>query len=397
LKRSIKFVMAVLAAAVIMTACPLQTKAEKKAEAKSENKAVNKKGTYHVAQDGTGDFANIATAVVSVPSGSTLIIHEGIYNEALDIIGKVINMKGVSRDRCVIQYDTANYSRVPLNISGGIYDNLTIKGYHKSNNLATFQGYAIHIDNDTLAGQTVTFNNCNIISENAFCVGIGLRRGARVAFRGCNFVAKKQGVILFHDSQTPALAGKAYLSLEGCNINNSTPELIVTQCLSPASVTEVTFKNNNVVGVGDGGCLAYGSYAGDGAGWMGAHNVILTKSSAGNNVMSMNYADMKQYQATLTEQARANAATLSVSNQSVSPSGKYYTLRTEDGIEINVPVENIDNYQSVGQVSTKEVAAQNNSQPASEVSPSGKYYTITTEDGRQVNIPAENVDTPHIY
>ena len=44
-----------------------------------------KKGTYHVAHDGTGDFTSLSTAVVLVPSGSTLIVHEGIYNEALDI------------------------------------------------------------------------------------------------------------------------------------------------------------------------------------------------------------------------------------------------------------------------------------------------------------------------
>jgi len=369
------------------------------------------RGTYHVSKDGTGDFTTIASAVVIVPSGSTLIIHEGVYNEALNILGKVINMRGVSKENCIIQYDTANYSKVPLNISGGIYDNLTIKGYHKSNDLAAFQGYAIHIDHDSLAGQTVTFNNCNIISENAFCVGIGLRRGARIAFRGCSFVAKKQGVMLFHDSQTPALAGKAYLSLENCSLNNAAQELIVTQCLSPASTTELTFKNNYVKGLGDGGCLAYGSYAGSGSGWMGAQNVFLTKSSAGNNIMSFNYADIAKYQASLTETAKLNAANLMAGSNNlypnVSPSGKYYTIRTEDGREINVPVENIDNYTTPNteinasvagntlaeQVNNTAVVSDLNiGKTESSVSPSGKYYTIRTEDGIEVNVPVENID-----
>lgn len=415
-KKSIfaKCVVAVLTAAFILTAmpeCVSVTWAAKTEEKKQDtekrvntyepmNRETYRKGTYHVALDGTGDFTNISSAVVSVPSGSTLIIHEGIYNEALSILGKVINMRGVSKEKCIIQYDTANYAFVPLNISGGTYENLTIRGYHKSDKLAAFQGYAIHIDHDSLAGQAVNFNNCNIVSENAFCVGIGLRRGARIAFRGCNFLAKKQGAILFHDSQTPTLAGKAYLSLENCNINNSAPELLIAQCLSPASTTELTLRNNNVSGIGDGGCLAYGSYAGDGKGWMGAHNVFLTKNSTGNNIMSFNYADLAKYQDSLSIQARANAAKLEASNyySNVSPSGKYYTVTTEDGKEINIPVENIDNYSVHDTGKANESNNGVNALPsqskygANEISPSGKYYTITTEDGIEINVPVENID-----
>ena len=276
----------------------------------SSAKQTYAKGTYHVSKDGTKDFTSIATAVVLVPSGSTLIIHEGVYNEALNIQNKLINMKGVSKDKCIIQYDTANYSHVPLNIAAGTYENLTIKGYHKAQKTGAFSGYAIHIDCDSLAGQAVTFNNCNIISENAYCVGIGLRKDAKISFRGCTFVAKKQGVMLFHDSQNPSLAGKASINIENCVLNNSAESLIVTQCISDASVTNLTCKNNTVYGIGDGGCLAYGSSAGNGNGWMGACNVYLTASSAGNNIMSLNYIDMVNYRETLSLQAMNAAQTL---------------------------------------------------------------------------------------
>ena len=276
----------------------------------SSAKQTYAKGTYHVSKDGTKDFTSIATAVVLVPSGSTLIIHEGVYNEALNIQNKLINMKGVSKDNCIIQYDTANYSHVPLNIAAGTYENLTIKGYHKAQKTGDFSGYAIHIDCDSLTGQAVTFNNCNIISENAYCVGIGLRKDAKISFRGCTFVAKKQGVMLFHDSQNPSLAGKASINIENCVLNNSAESLIVTQCISDASVTNLTCKNNTVYGIGDGGCLAYGSSAGNGNGWMGTSNVYLTASSAGNNIMSLNYIDMVNYRETLSLQAMNAAQTL---------------------------------------------------------------------------------------
>ena len=304
------------------------------------------KGTYHVAKDGTGDFTSLATAVVLVPSGSTLIIHEGVYNESLDIQSKLINMKGVSKEKCILQYDTSNYVHVPLNIAAGTYENLTINGYHKTKQTAPFAGYAIHIDCDSLTGQSVAFNNCNIISENAFCVGIGLRKGAKIAFRGCNFTAKKQGVMLFHDSQTPDLAGKASINIENCVLNNTAENLVVTQCISPASTTNITFKNNTVIGNGDGACLAYGSYAGDGNGWMGANNVVLTSASAGNNIMSFNYADMAKYK----EMMAATAAKAAIERDAkLGPngkkkSGKFYTIVDDYGREVNVPAENIDGF-----------------------------------------------------
>lgn len=304
------------------------------------------KGTYHVAKDGTGDFTSLATAVVLVPSGSTLIIHEGVYNESLDIQSKLINMKGVSKEKCILQYDTSNYVHVPLNIAAGTYENLTINGYHKTKQTAPFAGYAIHIDCDSLTGQSVAFNNCNIISENAFCVGIGLRKGAKIAFRGCNFTAKKQGVMLFHDSQTPDLAGKASINIENCVLNNTAENLVVTQCISPASTTNITFKNNTVIGNGDGACLAYGSYAGDGNGWMGANNVVLTSASTGNNIMSFNYADMAKYKemmaATAAKAAMERDAKLGPNGK--KKSGKFYTIVDDYGREVNVPAENIDGF-----------------------------------------------------
>lgn len=408
-------VMAVIAAVVVLipgTVFGADTNANTKSTAANANAKAQpaySRGTYSVARDGSGNFTTITQAVMSVPSGSTLIIHEGIYNEALDLRGKIINMRGTSRDACVLQYDTADYVRVPLNIAGGTFENMTIKGYHRAAKSGAFSGYAIHIDSDTLAGQAVNFNNCNIISENAFCVGIGLRRGARIAFRGCNFTARKQGMMLFHDSQTPSLAGNASISVENCVINNSTESLVISQCISNASTTTLTFRNNTVIGVGDGGCLAYGS-AGNGNGWMGASNVILAKGSEGNNIMSFNYSDMAKYNASLAQSSLAAVNKRGAANTGVSKSGKYYTIRQEDGTEVNVAAENIDEFSfenygiapgTEGAV-MPEGAIQRAPQPqpvapaASTISggtPGGqKYYTILTEDGIEINVPAGPID-----
>ena len=339
-----------------------------------------KKGTYTVALDGTGDFTSIATAAVMVPSGSTLIIGEGIYNEEITIQNKLINMRGVSKEKCVIQYDTCNYMHVPLNIAAGTYENLTINGYHK-NKMASVPGYAIHIDCDALTGQAVNFNNCNIISENAFCVGIGLRKGAKIAFRGCNFTAKRQGVMLFHDSQNPALAGQASLSIENCVLNNMADGLVITQCLSPSSSTNLTFRNNTVVGNGDGFCLAYGSFAGGGSGWMGASNVNLTRNSAGNNIVSFNYDELEMYKADI---AAKSAQFMAVRDKDILPNGKKkssktYVITDEQGREVFVSAETIDGYTTYDDGTVeKQKQVQN---------PAVAQQTVTVDPGQQIAAP----------
>lgn len=287
----VKKLLACVAALFILTIGFLITDTDVYASSAEVPKKANeyRRGTYHVAKDGTGDFTSIATAVALVQSGSTLIIHEGVYNEAMSIQTKAVNMRGVSRENCVIQYDTSEYATVPLNIVSGAYENLTIYGYHKAESKGMFCGYAVHIDCDTMVNQTVRFSNCNIISENTYCLGIGLRKGTKIVLNNCNLTSKKQGCILFHDSQTPQLAGKANIVIENCTFNNSAENLIVTQCISPSSRTDITFRNNTVIGNGDGYCVAFSSYVGEGAGWLGAQNVFLTPNSTGNNIVSFNY------------------------------------------------------------------------------------------------------------
>ena len=58
---------------------------------------------YTIKQDGTGDFASISEAVAAVPSNSTLIISEGVYNEQVMIKDKTIHLEGTDRENCILQ------------------------------------------------------------------------------------------------------------------------------------------------------------------------------------------------------------------------------------------------------------------------------------------------------
>ncbi len=81
---------------------------------------------YTVKQDGTGDFASISEAVAAVPSESTLVIYEGIYNEQVNIVDKTVHLEGINRENCIIQYNGDNYFESPLSVAAGKINNLTI-------------------------------------------------------------------------------------------------------------------------------------------------------------------------------------------------------------------------------------------------------------------------------
>lgn len=345
-----------------------------------------KAATYTVKQDGSGNFTSIAQGVASVPSGSTLMIYPGVYNEHVDIINKTVNLIGTDRNTCVLQYETSHYTRVPLNFGAGTIQNLTIKGYRSgsipapvpvissspvtSGNRAPGEalsqaeidayvayvrgqsaapassapiapaapsldshvpgeplsqaeidayvayvrgqsasptpatpataavpavptitpanatGYAIHLDQDYIYGKSVLIKNCNIISEYASCIGMGLRGGASVTITGCIFTSRSQGIVFFHDTNNPGLCGNASLNFTSNTMNSNGSFFIMTTALSPACNVNLTFNSNYVSG--NTNCAIVNLYQGAGQGWMGLNNYFLSASSVGNNVAFLN-------------------------------------------------------------------------------------------------------------
>ena len=83
---------------------------------------------YIISQDGSVDFCTIQEGVNNAKNGDTLIIYPGTYNENVEVMGKSINIKGIDKDTCIIQCDTASYRKSPLTIAAGKVSNLTIYG-----------------------------------------------------------------------------------------------------------------------------------------------------------------------------------------------------------------------------------------------------------------------------
>lgn len=234
------------------------------------NDAFASGSVYVVDQKGTGDFVSIQEGVDSVTSGDTLLIYPGIYEEAVDIIDKTVNLLGVSKEHCVIQYDTSSYYKVPLNLGAGKIANLTIHGMNITedkdqevniylglrNSQAVntsvwqsfFSGYAIHIDQDYSYGKDISFTNCKIVSDNNHCVGMGCRGNSTIQFIDCEFLAGGDGGCTYiHDTPIAFLGGVSNIKFLDCTLTNYiNPYLMTFHSMLDTNRINLTFQNVKV-------------------------------------------------------------------------------------------------------------------------------------------------------
>ena len=235
---------------------------------------------YIVSLDGLGNFTSIQEAASYAQNGDTLIIYPGIYTENLEITDKALNIIGVDKDSCILQYDTISYFKVPLTIAAGSVSNLTIYGMNNGTQQETFfddeyitvnetespeglilkairehqknhTGYAIHIDENFLYEKEIKFQNCKIISENNHCVGIGSRGNSKIIFENCEIISTGNGGCIFlHDCQLPEYQGKVDFTMKNCQLTSYlNPYVMTIDSLGPFNPTYLTFQNIKVSAV----------------------------------------------------------------------------------------------------------------------------------------------------
>lgn len=237
-------------------------------------KEKKKSKTYIVSQDGMGDCVTIQEAVNKAKDGDTLVIYPGIYVENVEVMGKSLNLQGIDKDRCILQYDATLYNKVPLTIAAGKVSNITIYGNNtgvKAKELTTqeildlnskligdswerqknYSGYAIHIDQNCLYGKSLEFNNCRILSSNNYCAGIGTRGKSIIIFENCEFTAMGSGgCIYFHDPTSYVVGGESEFVIKDCYMTSYlSPYVMTFQSFIPENITNLTFQNVHISGV----------------------------------------------------------------------------------------------------------------------------------------------------
>lgn len=207
-----------------------------------------------------GTYSTVTEAAAYAKEGDIIYIYPGEYEESLDLRTKDLILFGQDRDSCIIKYDTSRYTYPVLNVSAGTFSNLTFYGYHNSSSGTSsdvtgmtpetvddnFSGYVIHIDDDYEYGRSLVFNNCNIISENNNCVGLGFRDRFSVSFENCLLRSVGNAGILYVHDPEELIGPKSNMKLAFRNCiweNFGYPYVICAKSIHTTNRIELTFQN----------------------------------------------------------------------------------------------------------------------------------------------------------
>ena len=144
----------------------------------------------HVGKD--EEYKTISSACSDAINGDVIIVHEGTYNESVNISAcdttenhktvqnlshfRDIAIIGVDKEKCILQNDLGLYSSPPLWMTNGLLKNMTIKSLH-TNNSQNNISYSIHIDGAIYSNgckTPLTIDNCTVYSENNNALGCGI-------------------------------------------------------------------------------------------------------------------------------------------------------------------------------------------------------------------------------
>lgn len=226
---------------------------------------------YEVIPDGTGDFVSIQEGVDSVASGDTLLIYPGIYEENVIIKDKTVNLIGVDPAYCIVTANADNYHHIPLTTAAGRVYGLTICGtsdredqgraadavlagmsfdIYDPESIYTWQsmhsGYAIHIDDRYASGKKLHIENCRILSEGNYCIGIGCWGGMEITVEDCQlFSGGRSGCIFLHNNAIDE--GMAQVSVRNSRLSNyNGPYVIAVHSEGTINPVNLTFQNVKV-------------------------------------------------------------------------------------------------------------------------------------------------------
>lgn len=149
--------------------------------------------THHILHVGKDEeYKTISSACSDAINGDVIIVHEGTYNESVNISAcdttenhhtvqnlshfRDIAIIGVDKEKCILQNDLGLYANPPLWMTNGLLKNMTIKSLH-TNNSKNNISYAIHIDGAIYSNgckTPLTIDNCIVYSENNNTLGCGI-------------------------------------------------------------------------------------------------------------------------------------------------------------------------------------------------------------------------------
>ena len=257
----------------------------------------NKKYVIVVDKSGNGDYTSVTSACANAPTGSTIFIKAGVYeNEKITgTYSKKLYLIGESAQDCVIKNNTGQYLHEPIQIGSGLLRNLTFyaeleAGQERAEGQIE---YAVHVESHNLANDNLTIENCILKSDYNVALGMGMRGGCNVIIKNCHLIGTHNGALTIHDSNYDDYLGVQNVSL----INNIIEVTNNTTCINfqsqekETSIVNIECIGNRVYSHKNGTLVGFNNYYG-GAGsendWQGLKNWRLKGTSWGNSTDILN-------------------------------------------------------------------------------------------------------------
>ena len=259
------------------------------------NNTISQLYNYDIIVDinGNGDYTSLATAVANANNGDKILVKKGTYNnEVVNCIGKFLYIIGEDKDTTLIQNNLDDYTRPPFNIGKGFIKNLTINQTSNSGNEGS-HSYAVHIDNNDLFNNELTFENCNMFSHSSAAVGVGTRNNCKLKFKDCIIDSDSNdsnnliGSFFIHNAVEVAYQGtNQRCIIENCEIKSTHQSAIhFRYCGSNTNYLFIRFINSSARSSTYGiynGVVSADSYNGATA------NIYIENESRGNNIEILN-------------------------------------------------------------------------------------------------------------
>ena len=257
-----------------------------------------------VDQNGNGDYTTIQAAVNATSDGDTILIMPGTYFEHVEMWGKNRHLVGVSKENTIIASTNRYYNNEPLQANIGSVSNLTIIGGY---GLTPIEGdtsstsYAIHIEYANSSAFEFVIDNCNIISNVAPAIGMGVRYNQTVKIKNSLLQTKAKqmwssvyseffnigGIFCHNDASGSNLGTNGRLEVTDCELKGVISALTL-QSQNNGNTLTVRFVDNLLWSTENGKTGAVTIRTNPTEGHIAGSDVILDAMSFGNNIEMLN-------------------------------------------------------------------------------------------------------------
>mgnify|MGYP002853467572 CR=1 FL=1 len=316
-----KYIISLLALTAVIFAACFVFYIPSKALTTEEFKALIKRGADEkrkfliVSKDAqTGAYATIGEAVEAAKNRDIIIVLPGEYDESVNMADKELILVGWDKETTVITHEASNYLFPVINASSGEISNLTLYCYFNPDTLpdlstfypelkdedpylfaSYFPAYVIHLDDNHMYKSSMVISNCNIISEQNYCIGIGLRNHCSVAINNCFVYAPSgSGCLFIHDPDRVEVGHDMNVLIQGSTFSSGNKTVLKLQSVRPENRVNLTFIGNEFIDkVSDPSeyfMIENDPIVTEHLGFMGSGAFYLTENSMLNNVDMLNVA-----------------------------------------------------------------------------------------------------------